>query len=95
MKTYVVKALEPVQTDDLSRLDRVVRRRIQKKITQIKSDPYGYGKPLGRALMGLYKARVGKYRIVYQVRKTELLILIIAIAHREEIYALTRERLGR
>lgn len=46
-------------------------------------------------MVGLYKARMGKYRIVYQVREAELLILIIAVAHREEIYDLARKRAGR
>lgn len=95
MKTYAVKALEPVKAVDLPKLDSSIRRRIKKKIDQIKSDPHGYGKPLGKELVELYKARVGKFRIVYQVRETELLILIIAIAHREEIYDLARERIDR
>ena len=94
MKSYVVKALETVKTIDLPKLDSSVQRRIQKKIDQIRRDPHSYGKPLGGELVGLYKVRVGKFRIVYQVREEELLILIIAIAHREEIYDLASTRAG-
>lgn len=81
---YVLRALEPVKAFDLPKLDSSTQRRIKKKLDQIRSDPHGYGKPL-----------VGRYRLVYQVREAEHLILIIAIAHREEIYELARERAGR
>jgi len=91
--SYTVEALEPVREADLPRLDLETRRRIRRKIEQIREDPHGYGKPLGRELTGLYKVRVGKYRIVYQVREAERLLLLIAIAHREEIYELARLRL--
>lgn len=91
--SYTVEALEPVRKADLPRLDLETRRRIRRKIEQIREDPHGYGKPLGRELVGLYKVRVGKYRIVYQVREAERLLLVIAIAHREEIYELARLRL--
>ncbi len=34
----------------------------------------------------LYRLRSGNYRIVYAVKKNELIILVIAVAHRKEIY---------
>ena len=34
----------------------------------------------------LYRIRVGDYRIVYQVKDTEVKVLILAIGHRREIY---------
>ena len=34
----------------------------------------------------LYRVRVGDYRIVYQVQDSILLVLVIQIAHRREIY---------
>ncbi|MFQ6033351.1 MAG: type II toxin-antitoxin system RelE/ParE family toxin, partial [Candidatus Bipolaricaulia bacterium] len=89
-----VEALEPVREADLPRLDLETRRRIRRKIEQIREDPHGYGKPLGRELAGLYTVRMGRYRIVYQVREAERLLLLIAIAHREEIYELARLRLA-
>ncbi|MFQ6090939.1 MAG: type II toxin-antitoxin system RelE/ParE family toxin [Candidatus Bipolaricaulia bacterium] len=92
--SYTVEALEPVREADLPRLDLETRRRIRRKIEQIREDPHGYGKPLGRELARLYKVRMGRYRIVYQVREAERLLLLIAIAHREEIYELARLRLA-
>lgn len=34
----------------------------------------------------LYRFRVGDYRVVYTVRNTELVVLVIKIGHRREIY---------
>jgi len=34
----------------------------------------------------LYRIRVGDYRIIYDIRESELLILVVAIGHRREIY---------
>jgi len=92
--SYTVVALEPVREADLPRLDATTRQRIRRKLEQIREDPHGYGKQLGRKLAGLYKTRVGKYRIVYQVREAKRLVLLIAIAHREQIYDLARRRLA-
>jgi mRNA interferase RelE/StbE len=34
----------------------------------------------------LYRIRVGDYRIIYQIRDAELLILVVRVGHRREIY---------
>ncbi len=34
----------------------------------------------------LYRVRIGEYRIVYEVRKKELLVLVIKFGHRREVY---------
>jgi mRNA interferase RelE/StbE len=34
----------------------------------------------------LYRVRVGDYRIVYQIQDRELVILVVQIGHRREIY---------
>ena len=45
--------------------------------------------PGGEKLVGpenLYRIRVGDYRIVYQVRDEVLLVLVLKIGHRREVY---------
>lgn len=44
------------------------------------------GVPLKGELKGLYKYRVGTYRIIYQVKRKKLVITIIDIGHRREVY---------
>lgn len=38
----------------------------------------------------LYRVRAGDYRIVFQVSKSQLLIIIALVAHRKEIYSLIK-----
>jgi mRNA interferase RelE/StbE len=44
------------------------------------------GKPLTGSLKGYWRYRVGDYRIICELRDEELLILVIEIAHRREVY---------
>lgn len=44
------------------------------------------GKPLHGALKGLWSYRFGSYRILYEVRHGELLVIVIDLGHRREIY---------
>ena len=53
-------------------------------------DPLLYGKPLRRDLHGCYKLRVGEYRVIYQVKKTD--IYIITIGHRCDVYKIEPEK---
>ena len=48
--------------------------------------PTTFGKPLSKRLKGLWRYRVGNYRIICDIRKTELVILVVEIGHRSKIY---------
>ena len=75
--------------------ERVIRRmaqrepalyqRVARALDDLQRDPY-QGKPLKGELKGRYSYRVGSYRVVYLVRQQELLVLIIDIGHRRDIY---------
>ena len=49
-------------------------------------DPRRFGKSLKADLTGLWRYRVGNYRILCQIREGELLVLVVAVGHRREIY---------
>ena len=49
-------------------------------------DPRRFGKGLKADLAGLWRYRVGDYRVLCQIRNGELLVLVIAVGHRREIY---------
>ena len=49
-------------------------------------DPHRFGKGLKADLAGLWRYRVGDYRILCQIRNGELLVLVIAVGHRRDIY---------
>lgn len=44
------------------------------------------GQPLIRELEGFWKYRVRRYRVVYEIRRREHVIRLIAVGHRRRIY---------
>jgi len=72
---------------ELSRLDKVVGRRIVDRINWLAAH-LDEIKPeaLAKDFKGLYKLRVGDYRVIYEVLHGEQTIVIYAIGHRREIY---------
>ncbi|MBF0106469.1 MAG: type II toxin-antitoxin system RelE/ParE family toxin [Deltaproteobacteria bacterium] len=59
--------------------------RIARAIDTIAADP-SRGVPLKGKLKGLSKYRVGPYRIIYEIHRSHLLVIVIDIGHRKEIY---------
>ena len=67
------------------KLDKKEQERIGRKILELENNPE-LGKPLTGKLAGLWSLRVGDYRALYQIRHNELLILVLKIMHRKNIY---------
>jgi len=49
-------------------------------------DPRRFGKGLKADLAGLWRYRVGDYRILCQIRDAELYVLVVAVGHRRDVY---------
>jgi mRNA interferase RelE/StbE len=49
-------------------------------------DPYRVGKPLRGQLEGRFSARRGEFRLIYQVFEDRVVIRVIHIAHRRDVY---------
>jgi mRNA interferase RelE/StbE len=49
-------------------------------------DPRRFGKSLKSNLAGLWSYRVGNYRIVCQIKDLELLVLVVTVGHRKDVY---------
>ena len=84
MKNYIIKYTREAKKR-IEKLDPSVKQIIKKAIESLSSNPYR-GKPLSYELAGLYSLRTSDYRIIYRVREKELIIIIITIGHRREIY---------
>lgn len=72
----------------MKKLDRNVAKRIIAKLREISQleDPRSTGKALAGNLAGLWRYRVGDYRIVCDIEDEVLLILVIDVAHRSKVY---------
>jgi mRNA interferase RelE/StbE len=73
----------------LKRLDKQRAKRIidylEKRISTV-NDPKQQGKSLAYNKSGLWRYRVGDYRIICQINDETITILILEIGHRKDIY---------
>jgi mRNA interferase RelE/StbE len=79
-------ALAPAAARALRKLDPPARRRIQAAIELLAGEPRP---PAATQLVGgagEWRVRTGGYRIVYEIHKGELLVLVLAVGHLREIY---------
>ena len=69
----------------ISRLDAM---RILTALTALGDDPYREGVDVKQltGTSGLYRLRVGNYRVAYQVNDGELVILVVKVGNRRDIY---------
>jgi mRNA interferase RelE/StbE len=73
---------------DLRKIDRIWQQRIISYLEEVGqlSDPRARGKALTADLVGLWRYRVGDYRIVCQLQDDVLVIYAIKIGHRRHVY---------
>lgn len=50
------------------------------------SNPRSFGKPLRRKLAGLWRYRVGDYRLICRLEDDRLVVLVLRVGHRRNIY---------
>ncbi|MCU0652265.1 MAG: type II toxin-antitoxin system RelE/ParE family toxin [Candidatus Omnitrophica bacterium] len=83
---YKVVYLDSVE-EDLKKLDKATVKKIIARIeTYLAVDPKELGKPLKREFQGYWRYRWGDYRVIFRIAEREILILILRIGHRKEIY---------
>ena len=83
---YRVRLLDAA-SKDLARLDKPVARRIVELVHWLAENLEDITlEALTGELDGLFKLRIGDYRVVYELIHDEQLIMIHAIGHRREIY---------
>ncbi len=66
-------------------LNKDKQKEITEKIEKLKINPR-IGKPLTGNLQGLWRLRHDNYRIIYEIKDLELIVYIINIGHRKNIY---------
>lgn len=72
--------------NQLKSLSRYVQVRLKPAIDGLAEEPRPDGVVKLKGEENAYRVRVGDYRIVYEVRDNVLLVLIVKIGHRREIY---------
>ena len=68
----------------LEKLEKKDQKRIFNKIISTKENPFHFFEKLTKR--DLYKLRVGEYRVIADISKNEIKIMILVIGHRKNIY---------
>ena len=84
--TYTVQVSSSA-AKSLAKIDKKTRLRIVGAIELLAVDPRPPGVKLLRGgEQGRWRARVGDYRIVYAIEDDRLIVLVLRVAHRREVY---------
>jgi mRNA interferase RelE/StbE len=82
-------SFDPRAFHELEKLDRMVQRRIvsflQERVLRT-NDPRELGKAMAGDNAGLWRYRVGDYRVICEIKDQAKSIRVLRIAHRKEAY---------
>lgn len=82
---YQVKVV-PSAKKALKNIENHYVKKIQQRIDLLETDPRHHGciKLSGKEFT--YRTRVGKYRIIYEIYDDKVLVLVVNIDHRKDVY---------
>jgi mRNA interferase RelE/StbE len=83
--TYAVE-VAPAAVRQLRKLLPEARRRIQAAVELLAETPRPPGAKKLSGSSGDWRVRTGDYRIIYEIQDDRLIVLVVAVGHRREIY---------
>lgn len=72
--------------DQLKKINPTAQRLIVEKIKKLNPSSQNNNIKKLTGCDNLYRLRVGDYRVIYQIRNLELIILVLKIGHRKDVY---------
>ncbi len=85
MSNYKIEFLKTAEKE-FYKLPKEIQKRIAKKLESLKINPYSSTVKALKNGQGSLRFRVGDYRIIYRVETDVLVILVIKVGHRKNIY---------
>jgi len=85
---YNLKFLNSAKKE-LSKLDKHIQKIIKEKLLILANNPDELKnniKPLKGEYKGKFRLRVNDYRIIYKIEDEKIMIVVIRIVHRKEVY---------
>ena len=77
---------KPSALKAFKKLNRQTQKRIAKKIDLLENDPLPLGVVKLKGSNNCYRLKVGDYRIIYNIEKDRLLVLVLKIGDRKDVY---------
>ncbi|MGH6898166.1 MAG: type II toxin-antitoxin system RelE family toxin [Geminicoccaceae bacterium] len=76
----------PAAERQLRRLDPKMRTRIAARLRPLAENPRPHGAKQLSAPERLWRLRVGAWRVIYQIHDDRLVVLVLRVGHRGEVY---------
>ena len=83
--SYAVEFLPSAQRE-LAALPKDIQRRIANRIDALREDPRPPGSKQLQGAERFYRLRVGDYRVIYSVESRRLVIVVVKVGHRRDVY---------
>ena len=74
---------------ELLKIDRQAAKRIKKYLDEriaTDEDPRRFGEALAEKLAGLWKYRIGDYRVIVEIQDERVVVLVLRVGHRSKVY---------
>ena len=78
--------IRPTAEKSLDKIPRPSRRRIADALDKLREDPRPAGVVKLSGEDNLWRIRVGDYRVVYEIHDDRLIVLVLRVAHRKDVY---------
>ena len=66
--------------------DTPIQQQLIRKLRELEQDPRPAGCKRLQGNKNLYRVRMGDYRIIYTIKDNQLVVLVIQIGHRRDVY---------
>ncbi|MBW4514178.1 MAG: type II toxin-antitoxin system RelE/ParE family toxin [Timaviella obliquedivisa GSE-PSE-MK23-08B] len=83
---YSIELSREAQKQLAALSDEELQQQISTAINELSSQPRPNGVSKIKGMTDVYRIRVRDYRVVYQIRDKQLLILVLRVKHRREAY---------
>ncbi|MGH7236784.1 MAG: type II toxin-antitoxin system RelE family toxin [Nitrospiraceae bacterium] len=78
--------LAPAAERQLKALDKPIQQRIVRRLRKLEGNPRPHGIEKLTGSEDFYRIREGDYRIIYTIKDKDLIVLVVKIGHRKDIY---------
>jgi mRNA interferase RelE/StbE len=79
-------SIDPAAMRELKKLAPKVRQEVSDAISALATEPRPDGVRKLSGSKNSYRIRVGEYRVLYRITDKELLILVVKVGHRRDVY---------
>ncbi|KHG40104.1 MULTISPECIES: type II toxin-antitoxin system RelE/ParE family toxin [Aphanizomenon] len=83
--TYEIIITKSIQKQ-LDNLPNNIQERVYEKIAQLAEEPRPDGVVKLKGYDNEYRIRIGDYRLVYEIRDEQLIVLLVQCKHRRDVY---------